>query len=37
MDKRKPLIPYDSQALSVYVGENAIEAAAVLTLLKKTK
>lgn len=35
--KRKSLIPYDSKTLSVYVGEDAIEAAAVLTLLKKTK
>ncbi|KAI9248202.1 hypothetical protein BY458DRAFT_465073 [Sporodiniella umbellata] len=35
-NKRKQ-IPYVPKALSVYVGEDAIEAAAVLTLLKKTK
>ncbi|KAG1044044.1 hypothetical protein G6F43_011519 [Rhizopus delemar] len=35
--KRKSLVPYDTKTLSVYVGEDAIEAAAVLTLLKKTK
>ncbi|KAI8969650.1 hypothetical protein BDB01DRAFT_816510 [Pilobolus umbonatus] len=30
------LIPFDSDTLSVYVGEDAVEAAAVLTLLKRS-
>lgn len=34
--KRDILMSYDTETLSVYVGEDAVEAAAVLTLLKRS-